>query len=295
MADGEPSLLDPEFRKKLDVLDLVARKVRRREQRGERPSRSRGIGTLFADHRSYTPGDDLRYLDWNVYGRLGIPMTKEFETETSLHLVLLLDASASMDWGSPDKLDQARRLAAAFGYIALRRMDRVTLVVLGESAPPPRTFHGRAAIRGLFEALDDVRPGGSTDLAGLARAGLGVLRQAGMAILLTDFLDRRGFEGVLRELTGRRLRTLALHVVSPDEEEPPLDGALRLVDREDGDARVIHVTERVRRAYRDAFGRHVRGLEAACVRRRMNYLRVSTSVPFDTPLLGLLRRGGMIR
>ncbi len=129
----------------------------------------------------------------------------------------------------------------------------------------------------------------------LARSGLGVLRQAGMAILLTDFLDPQGFEGVLRELTGRRLRTLALHVVSPDEENPPLEGALRLVDRENGDARVLHVTDRVRRAYQDAFRRHARGLEAACARRRVNYLRVSTAVPFDTHLLGLLRRGGMIR
>jgi uncharacterized protein (DUF58 family) len=295
VSSPEAGLLDAEFRRKLHVLDLVARRIAGREIRGERTSKDRGAGTIFADHRSYSPGDDLRYLDWNVYGRLGVPMTKEFETETSLHVVLLLDASRSMDWGEPGKLDHARRLAAAFGYIALRRLDRVTLIVLGDGAAPPRSFHGKTQIGPLFEALEAVEPGGTTDLAGGTRAGLGTLRHAGMAILLTDFLDRRGFEGVLSELTRHRLRALALHVVSPDEEDPPLDGSLRLVDREDGDARTLHVTERVRRAYREAFARHVRGLESSCAKRRINYLRLSTSVPFDTPLLRLLRRGRMVR
>jgi uncharacterized protein (DUF58 family) len=289
------NLLDPEFRKKLDVLDLVAQKVKRRELRGERSSRSRGIGTLFADHRSYSPGDDLRYLDWNVYGRLGVPMTKEFEAETSLHVVLLVDASASMGWGEGGKIAHARRMAAAFGYIALRRLDRVTLVVLGEDAPPPQTFHGQGQIRSLLGVLDAVRCGGETDLGRSARAGLGTLRRAGMAILLTDFLDGRGFEGVLAELTRHRLRTLALHVVAEEEITPPLGGALRLVDCEDGSVRTVRVTDRIRRRYGEAYRRRARGIESYCAKRAINYVEINTAVPFDTHLLKLLRRRGLVR
>jgi uncharacterized protein (DUF58 family) len=289
------SLLDPEFRRKLDVLDLVIQKVQGRDIRGERPSRERGIGTLFSDHRAYTPGDDLRYLDWNVYGRLGIPMTKEFEAETSLHMVLLIDASASMAFGSPSKLDQACRLAAAFGYIALRRMDRVSLVVLGEEAPPPRRFQGKGTIPGLLRALDGIRSAGKTDLASRVRLGLGSVRHAGMAIVLSDFLDRRGFAPVLGELSRHRLRTLALHVVSPEEEDPRVRGSLRLVDSEEGDMRTVHVDRRLLQRYREVFERHVRELERFCAGREIGYLRVSTAVPFDTPLLTLLRRGGLVR
>jgi len=284
-------LLDATFRRKLDLLEVVARKVLGGELRGERRTKHRGPGSLFAEHRSYSPGDDLRYLDWNVYGRFGTLMTKEFEGEGHLRLVLLVDASRSMAFGDPSKLDHARRIAAALGYLALRNSEAVTLVVLEDGAAGVSTFRGSAKVPALFAALERIEARGTTRLADSVRAAMPAVKRGGIAVLLSDFLDPAGFAPALDPLFHRRLRTFALQVTTPQEEEPPLHGAVRLIDAEDGRARAIEITPRILAAYREAVRRHARQIAGYCVRREMSHAKVSTATPFDEAVLGLLRRG----
>ena len=120
-------ILDPEFMSKLDQLELISRKIFTGKMKGERRSKKRGISIEFADYRDYSPGDDLRFLDWNIYGRLDRLFLKLFMEEEDLFVYLLVDRSISMDFGEPTKLDYAKKVAAALGYIALVNMERVAV------------------------------------------------------------------------------------------------------------------------------------------------------------------------
>src|SRR5262249_30072316 len=132
------NLFDEGFLKKLEYLAIVSRKVFAGRVRAERRSRKTGAGIEFADHRDYAPGDDIRYLDWALYGRAGKLLLRLFEEEEDLHVYLLLDASASMRTGHPPKLDQAMKLAAALAYVTLANLDRVSIVPFGgEDAREP--------------------------------------------------------------------------------------------------------------------------------------------------------------
>ena len=123
------SLLDQEFMHKLEQLALFSRKVFRGLLKGERRSKKKGVSIEFADYRDYVPGDDLRFLDWNIYGRLERLFIKLFQEEEDLNILFLLDGSRSMTFGSPSKFDYGKKVAAALGYIALANLDRVAVSV----------------------------------------------------------------------------------------------------------------------------------------------------------------------
>jgi len=163
----DTALFDGEFLRRLEYLALVSRRLHRGEARGSHGTPRRGSSSVdFADYRAYQPGDDFRSIDWNIYGRLDRLLVKLFAEEEDLSVHLLLDTSRSMAYGSPRKVDWARRLAAALGYIGLASLDRVGAALFStgmKGSLPPR--RGRAQVFHLFEYLGRAEAAGGTDLA----------------------------------------------------------------------------------------------------------------------------------
>jgi uncharacterized protein (DUF58 family) len=290
------SLLDSDFLRSLEQLSLLARRRVRGGTYGERRSFALGRGVEFADYRSYQVGDDTRYVDWNVFSRLDRLFVKLFREEEDLDVHLVVDASASMRFGEPSKLDHAKRLAAALGYVALASLDRVGAVFVrdgtGRSLPPRR---GRRHAMHLFSFLESEGPRGGTSLASAIRDYTRGTRRRGMAVLLTDLFDPSGFEAALRMLRYRRFETCLVQILSDDEIAPPLRGDLRLVDSETGDALDVTADGAALEAFergRDAFFADV---ERFCFRHGIEYLRTTTSVPVRDLVLRYMRMGGLVR
>ncbi|HCK40820.1 MAG TPA: DUF58 domain-containing protein, partial [Planctomycetaceae bacterium] len=153
------SLLSPELMARLDRLEIVTRKVFRGRMKGERRSKRKGQSVEFADFRNYVAGDDLRLLDWNLYARLDKLIVKLFLEEEDLHFYTLIDASMSMDFGSPTKLEYAKRLSAALGFVGLVRADRVRIETLGQGiAQRSPILRGRHNVRRMMQQIEAIEP-----------------------------------------------------------------------------------------------------------------------------------------
>lgn len=300
-AHPHDAVFDEAFLRKLERLDIVARKLRSGIMRGERRSTKRGQSVEFADFRLYSPGDDLRRVDWNVYARTERAFVKLFVEEEDRTVHVLLDVSPSMDWGeeSANKLIWGRRAAAAIAYIALAGLDRVSVALIGSAAE-----HRAPTMRGtrsLFRLLDFLSEGtapvatetGSADLDSALAAYAARARNPGPLFLISDLLVAGGGKAGLTALAGHGHEPRVIHVLAPDELDPTLVGELKLVDRETGLARELTVDEAALTRYRRGLINWQNELAAHCHGRGWPYLPVSTGTPFDEVILNTLRRGGM--
>jgi uncharacterized protein (DUF58 family) len=295
-------LLDEEFIAKIEQLELVSKKLISGAMKGERLSRRRGRSNEFADFRPYAAGDDLRFLDWNVYARLDRLFLKLFLEEEDLRVTILIDRSPSMDYGSPPKLEYAKKIAAALGYIGLSNQDRVDIVAFGEQPQPLfGPARGRRHVQRLLDTLQALEADESqrTDLEASCRsvAVSGGGGSGGIVLFLTDFFDRAGFEKGLRWLAirGRTAEVFAFHVLSPQEIEPDVTGDLRLVDVEDGGVVEVSVSAPLLRTYRRTLEGFQAEIRDYCSRRSISYVPAPTDVPFDRLVLEYLRRRGLLR
>lgn len=289
-------LVSPELLAQLERLELVSRKIFRGHLKGERRSRRKGQSVEFADFRNYVPGDDLRFLDWNLYARLDKLFLKLFLEEEDLHFFALIDASTSMDFGTPTKLQYAKQLAAALGFIGLIRADRIKIEALGsarkETGP---VLRGRRNLWRLLEYLDGVQPGLNVPLADsikdfcLRSTGKGIL------VLLTDLLDKSGYEQALRVLLAQKMDVYVMHILSPEELHPDLQGDLRLVDAEDGDTAEITVSRPLLDRYQQTLAAFLTGARDFCNRRGMTYIPLNTQTPVTDVVTKYLRQRGMVR
>jgi uncharacterized protein (DUF58 family) len=285
----------PEFLAQLERLSLVSRRTFRGSVKGERRSPRRGQSVEFADYRQYGVGDDLRYVDWNVYARSDRLHVKLFVDEEDLCLHLLVDASASMDFGAPvTKLAWAVRLAAALGFVGLAGFERVGVGVLrervGEGWTPAR---GRAQIQPMLDFLRAVRPGGRTGLnEGLVDYAKRA-REAGVAVLISDLLDPAGWETGVRALLERRFEVHVIHVLAPEEMNPQAGGDLRLVDSETGEARDLSFDGDAVRGYQRRLRDFLAHAEAFCLARELDYHRVVTDTSVEE-VVGSRLRGRML-
>jgi uncharacterized protein (DUF58 family) len=284
---------DEEFLKTLAYLDLTAGQIRAGVRRGERRTKQKGSGTLFREHRVYSVGDDLRYVDWNVYGRLETLFVKEFEVEEAANVYLLLDRSRSMDFGEPKKIAFARRVAAALGYIGLSHLDRVEVVPV--PLAEPRAFAGKAQAPGLFHHLASLEPEGETDLFATVTRVMGGASRGGVVMLVSDLLDPKGYRRAVDFLLSRRYRVFIVQVFAEEEAEPPMRGALKLVDSETGRVRPVQVTEKVAARYREAFERFLRQARNFARKKEIGYARFRSDVPFGRAVLSVLKTGGVVR
>ena len=294
-SDGA-RLLDPAFLERLGTLSLLSRRRLRGVQRGDRRSTARGRGVEFDDYRAYQPGDDYRYIDWNVVSRLDRLFVKMFSEEEDLDVALLVDTSRSMGAGHPSKLLVAKQLAAAIGYIGLVNLDRVGVTAFASAVGSrlDRLRGPRRAVE-LLEFLGRLAPSGVTDLEMAMRQHLAPIRRRGLVVILSDLLDPRGYERALLLARAHRFQTFLIQILADDEVAPALAGDLRLVDVETSRAVEVTVDAEALRAYASARDAFFEGLEKFCYRHGIDYLRTTTSVPVETLVLRWLRQAGLLQ
>ena len=287
----DPTVFDEGFLRQLERLLLLMRSPVRGGLKGGRRSVKRGQSVEFADFRDYALGDDLRQLDWNVLARLEKLFVKLFVEEEDVTITVLLDGSASMASGLPNKLQFAKRAAAALGYIGLASEDKVAVSVLGG-----RVARRRVALRGsgrvfrLLTELSAIQPAdGPTDLVAAARHAAAQLSGRGVVILLSDLLDPAA-DRVIRELASTRSELIVLHVLSPQELDPPLEGDLRLVDIESGDNIDVTADLATIDLYRARLAAWKEGFAQLAARRQATYVDLSTEVPLNDLIFAELRR-----
>jgi uncharacterized protein (DUF58 family) len=294
-VNGGP-LLSPQLLAQLERLELVSRKIFRGRMKGERRSRRKGQSVEFADFRNYVPGDDLRFIDWNLYARLEKLFLKLFLEEEDLHFFALIDASTSMDFGEPTKLQYAKQLAAALGFIGLTRADRVKIESLGAThRKPGPILRGRNSLWRMTEYLDSIEPGENVSLAEgvknfcLRNHGKGIL------VLITDLMDKAGYESAFRLLVAQEMDVYVIHTLCPEELNPEIKGDLKLVDAEDSDIAEVTISRPLLDRYQRTLASFIDGAREFCTRRGMNYVMASTDTPVDKLVASYLRRRGLVR
>lgn len=281
---------------RLERLEIVSRKIFHGKMRGERRSKRRGESVEFADYRNYVVGDDLRFLDWNIYARLERLFIKLFLEEEDLHVNVLFDTSASMNWGEPNKSLYARRIAASLAYIGLSNNDRVSLYAYNNGlAYELAGLRGKRMIARVVDFLTGLECDGSSNLAAAGKQFATRHPQAGILLVVSDFLDKSGFEAGLRSMMARKFDMYCIQVLSPDELEPKLTGELRLTDVEDEDVAEVSISRALINRYKQNLQGYCESLRDFCTRRGITYAFTSTQVPFDQIILAYLRRRGLLR
>ncbi len=290
------SLLTNSQLERLGRLRIGANRRLTNQGRGEHLARKGGTSTEFCDYRDYTEGDDTRFVDWNIFSRLHRPYLKVFHHEEELHALILVDASNSMRFEG--KLERARQLAAAFGILALRNGERLSIGTMrGGSQPaaerlPPST--GRAGVNKLLTFLERIEPGGDAPLeTGIEE----VLRRhtgRGVAIVLSDFLTPGDLQRPLNLLHNAGLEIMALQILGPHEIEPELNGDLRLVDSETVGTLDLTASADLLALYQEYRVAHERQVAFLCQQRNGRFLSTSSADPLDTLLFDQLRRRGWI-
>ncbi|MGB7337306.1 MAG: DUF58 domain-containing protein [Phototrophicaceae bacterium] len=300
------TLLLPEMiRRRFDPLMLHAKSIRSGSMKGERRSVKRGTSIEFADYRNYTPGDDLRKLDWNVYARLEKPYIKLLEDEEDLAVHLLLDVSGSMNWPNEDsegadaahnKLLFAKRLLAGLAYISLSSGDRMMVSALGANGlhqfGPAR---GRAQVVPMLRYAHALTADGTTDLNQTLRDYAIREKRAGLVILITDMFSPTGYIEGLNMLLGKGHEIAIIHLLSPDEVSPPLAGDLSLIDSETGRTQEVTVDANMRTIYQHRLTNWLDTIRNDCARKGIHYLMVETNIPFEKVILFELRKLGIVK
>lgn len=295
-SDTKKALLPPELLAQLERMELVSRKIFRGRMKGERRSKRKGQSVEFADYRNYVAGDDLRFIDWNLYARLDKLFLKLFLEEEDLHFYSLIDVSPSMTFGDPSKLYYAKQLAGALGYIGLCRSDRVKIEPIGsKQALAAPVLRGRGSLWRMVDYLESVE----SDSTSTLEAGLKsfALRNSGKGILvlITDLMEKSGYETALRYLVAQNLDVYVIHVLSQAEIDPDLTGDLKLVDSEDGDIAEISVSQRMLDKYKSTLAQFISGAREFCAKRNIVYMMTSTDRPVDRLVSRYLRQRGLVR
>ena len=289
-ASPRAAFFDEAFLRRLEQLELASRRLTAGRMKGERRSPRRGQSVEFADYRNYAPGDDLRQLDWNAYARLEKLFVKLFVEEEDVTVHILVDASRSMVYGEPNKLDAARRAAAALGYLGLASMDRVSVAFLGDGrASLMRPMRGKRRASELFAFLSEPRPERLTGLASAARAYAARMRGAGPLVLVSDLMDP-GYLDALRDLAGSRSQLSVLHLLAPQELDPEVPPDARLVDNETGQAVEVSGDDDLVERYRARLAEWQAEIASFVARRGGAYVQVRSDIDLADLLFDVLRR-----
>ncbi|MCA9593152.1 MAG: DUF58 domain-containing protein [Myxococcales bacterium] len=288
-------LLDPAFVRELEALRRRLEVRARSGAAGEHTARRRGGSAEFSEHRGYVAGDDMRRVDWLAFARTGEPVIKLFRAEEDVIVRLLVDSSASLDFGDPPKSEVARRLAAALGYMALAGSQRAqVLLAQGHDGRPdpvgvtriatPR--RGRGGLAALLRDLTSASPGGSVDLARAVDQTVQRATRPGMLVVLSDFFDAGPVTAALTRAAAAGHDVFLIQIVTRSEVEPDFEGDYALVDAETGATVDVTMDASAVEAYVMRFAGLVEELRAWSKKHGASYLRVTT----DEPLEGVVRR-----
>ena len=294
-ADKTEHLLDAQFMARLDQLDIMSRKLLAGKMKGERRSKRRGQSVEFADYRSYVIGDDLRFIDWNVYARLDRLFLKLFLEEEDLSLYVLLDVSKSCDYGTPNKLTYMKKVAASLAYIGLVNYNRVNVVAMSDGiVAETGAMRGRKRVPQMLEFVQKLQADGTSNFSDACRRFALQHRQKGVCLVLSDFFVKEGFESGLKFIAGGKYDLFGVQVLSPQEIDPDIQGDLKLKDMEDEDTAEVSITQPLLKKYKSNLNSYCLALKEYLTRRGGTYLFSSTAVPFDTLVLNYLRERGLL-
>ncbi len=301
------TLLTPEFMRQLDRLDVRSRKMLRGTVQGERRSKKRGASVEFADYRNYVVGDDLRRIDWNLYARLDKLFLRLFMEEEDLSVSLVIDTTASMNYGEPNKLMYAKQMTAALGYIALTHYNRLNLYSFTDTVTgTAEGLRGRRPIPRMVDWLNQQQAvpgskagnaGGGGNLAAVCKKLAMLNQRPGVVVLVSDFFDKGDLSAALRYLAGDRYDAYAIQLLSPQEIDPAKGGVvgdLKLTDLEDGDMAEVSISKALLEKYQanlQAYCQHVRD---TCTQRGLSYMSATTDLPVELVVLKYLRERGLL-
>jgi len=280
-------LLEPGFARELEALRRRMQVRARSGRGGEHIAKRRGSSAEFLEHRPYAPGDDLRRIDWLAFARTGEPVFKLFRAEEDVIVRLVVDASRSLDAGSPRKLLVAQKLAAAIGYMALASSERAQVIAASDGLSRVREpTRGRGSLAKLLRELDEIAPLGGTDLS---RAIDGVVLRSdrpGMLVVVSDFMDPGPFDAAITRAASAGHDVAMVQVLSPEEIAPTFEGDLALEDAETGAVVEVTVDARAIEAYVARLNALLMALRALARKHRATYVRATT----NEPLLAVIRR-----
>ena len=289
-------LLSADFMARLDSLDIASKRVLRGALHGERRSKRRGQSVEFADHRPYVSGDDLRFIDWNIYGRLDQLFLKLFLEEQDLTVHVVVDVSASQAFGEPSKEMYIKKLAAALCYISMVNNNRVNLTAFADGIVGQfKNMRGRGYLRQMTEFLLSTPCEGASDFEAAATQLATGRMGSGIVIVLSDFFFKEGFELGLKRLATKNYDLYAMQVLSPQEIEPDMTGDLKLVDLEDEDTAEVTISGALMKYYKKNLTAYCNDIKDFCTRRGGTYVLANTSSPVERLVLNYLRRIRLVR
>jgi uncharacterized protein (DUF58 family) len=289
-------LLEPEFMNRLDALDVLSRKILQGKLAGERRSKKRGQSVEFADYRPYVVGDDLRFVDWNIYGRLEQLFLKLFLEEQDLTVHILADASASMGEGEPSKERFIKKLTAALGYVSIVNNNRVTVSMFADGIKGQlANMRGRHYLQQMAELLLTAECEGQSQFEESCRQLVAGRIGSGVMIVLSDFLFKQGYDSGLRRLLSGQFDLYVIQVLCPQELSPTLSGDLKLIDIEDGDAAEVTISGALLNYYKRNIRAYCNELKDFCTRRGAAYVLANSADSVESLVLNYLRRIRLLR
>ena len=291
------TFFDADFLKKLERLHLIAKRLDWAGARGEHAASRKGYSLEFSDYRRYQRGDDLRYVDWNIYRRLDRLLLKVFTAEEEMNIYLLVDTSGSMACSASTaevesaKIGYAKKVAAALGYIGLKNLDRVGGAAFSSTLQAPlKLGRGRTQILRLFGFLNRLSCAGPTDLRAAIHKFTTLFPHPGLAVVVSDLFDPPGWRAAVEELARKKYQILIIHILDEEEMQPGFLGDVALVDAEGSRERRLFVDAELARRFQEELAKYFRDIESACASLGIDYLRTTTRVPFDEFVLKSLRQ-----
>jgi uncharacterized protein (DUF58 family) len=285
------SFIDAAALSRMAAVPLLARRPMQGAVSGRHPSPHRGSSVEFAEYRKYVPGDDLRRLDWRAYGRSDRFYVKEFEADTNLRLCLVLDTSGSMGFGAAGaaKLDYARRIAGALGYLALQQGDAVGLsCVAGGLVRNIPTKRNPAHLIALFDLLEEAKPRGETQLAAVLHELAETIRQRALIVILSDlFVEPELLNSCFQHLRFRRHDVAAFHLLESQEMQFKFRRPTRFLDME-GNTAIFADPNEIADRYHRALDTYLTELKRVVLESAVDYHRVLIDEDYERVLMRFL-------
>lgn len=296
-AQEAEEILSKGFLNRLDRTQIIATRLYPGSRMGQRVSKSKGSGMEFSEHKQYSPGDDFRAVDWNVYARTDHIYLKTFETEMNLYVYLLVDVSNSMSFGTTiRKLQYAKQLAAALGYVTLVQGDNLAIHAMNDGLRQSiSTASRRLRPSEVLQFCGSLRPGGETDFVRSLQAFSIHTGHPGMVFLISDFMSEGTLSEALRYLVYNGFGVLAFHLIDPWEENPDLSGEIDLEDSEDHKLLPLTIRRGTLDHLKESFRQHCHQVNRAFATYEASYFPIRTDRPVEKFVLEDLRHAGVVQ
>lgn len=287
------TFFDANFLSSLERLGLIAKKILSQAKFGKRPGNRKGGTTEFADYRHYSSGDEIKYLDWNIYARHNELFIKEFMSDERVHITIFIDNSKSMCIGIPSKLESAKKLAAALCYIGLVNFDSVSIYKFSDKIEPIKTFaEGKTRFIEILKSLDALTCQGTTDLKYAFSAQTANLRGKNIMIIITDMWDKKSYKTAFDNLTRAEINLI--HMISDLELNPKMRGNTLLEDIERKQRRTLFITDEVINSYTERFNLFQTEIAEFCKKREMSYIQLLSTQNVEDMVSHILKSGSFI-